>query len=167
MIALLLVFDKKLREKQSQKMDIDDRIEEIQNEIDRIEEMERKLELELKDVLTDINTPDNSEDEEEEDEYQEDDWIVAILKDRLLNASGTPTRICEFLELYQNPEYRRNVQRKMVRMKNSVRSTRVSVILRNPNFLCHLRRIQNTYPDDGGRQFLNELVALHCTLNQE
>ena len=145
-------------------MDIDDRIEEIQDEIDRLDAMERKLELELKDVINDIDTPNNSEDEEEEDEYQENDPIIATLKARLLNASGTPTRICEYLELYQDPAYRRNVRKKMVLLKNCVRSIRISAVLRNPNFLDHLRRIQETYPDHGGRQFLNELVALYCTI---
>jgi len=147
-------------------MDLDDRIEEIQQAIDQIDAQERKLTLELKDVLTDINTPDNS-DNEEEDEYQENDPIIATLKARLLNASGTPTRICEYLELYQDPQYRRNVRKKMVRMKNCVKSSRVSIVLRNPNFLDNLRRIQDTYPDHGGRQFLNELVAFYCTLNNE
>ena len=147
-------------------MDLDDRIEEIQQAIDQIDAQERKLTLELKDVLTDINTPDNSEDEEE-DEYQENDPIITTLKARLLNASGTPTRICEYLELYQDPQYRRNVRKKMVRMKNCVKSSRVSIVLRNPNFLDNLRRIQDTYPDHGGRQFLNELVAFYCTLNNE
>ena len=147
-------------------MDLDDRIEEIQQAIDQIDAQERKLTLELKDVLTDINTPDNS-DNEEEDEYQENDPIIATLKARLLNASGTPTRICEYLELYQDLQYRRNVRKKMVRMKNCVKSSRVSIVLRNPNFLDNLRRIQDTYPDHGGRQFLNELVAFYCTLNNE
>ena len=147
-------------------MEVDDQIQAIQDEIDRLDREERKLELELKDVLTDIDTP-HETDDEEEDEYQENDMILVALRARLLAVSGAPTRPCEYLERFQDPVYRRNTRRKVIRLKNSVRTSRISTVLRQPEFLTHLQRIQRTYPDNGGRSYLNELVAYYCTLNQE
>ena len=147
---------------------VDDQIDAIRAELIRLETEERKLELELKDVLTDIDTPDTSEDEEEEEEeIEEDDWIADLFKIRLLSASGSPSRFCEYLERFQDPIYRRNMRRKMVRLKNCVRASSVADVIRSPEFLNQLIRVQETYPDDGGRKFLNELIAFYCTVNPQ
>ena len=148
-------------------MDQQDPIQVIQDEIDRLDVEERKLELELLDVFTDIGTPNTSEDEddEEEEEIVEQDPIVKIFKAALLSASGFPTTICAYLERYQDPRYRRNTIKKLKCLKKFVKSVNMDEVMRNPHYLTTLNRIRETYPDHGGREFLNELIAVYCLYN--
>ena len=145
-----------------------DVIELIQNEIDRLDVEERKLELELKDVLTDISTPPTSDDEsedEDEDIHVEQNPIIDLFKSSILSASVFPTAYCEYIERYQDPQYRRNALKKQKELRRFVKSTDMEAVMANPDYLTHLNRIRRTYPDHGGRELLNELVAVYCVYN--
>ena len=149
-------------------MDQLDEIEAIQAEINRLDDEERKIELELLDVFTDVQTPTTSEDEDEEEEdiHVERDPIIRLFKEAILSASGFPTRMCAYLERYEDPIYRRNAVKKLKCLKKFVKSSNMDEILRNPLYLTTLTRIRETYPDHGGREFLNELIAVFCLYNQ-
>jgi hypothetical protein len=142
-------------------------LEEIQAEIDQLDVEEDRLELELKDVLTDVDTPSESEDEEEFGAFVEPDAILQAYKDQLLACVETPTDMCDFGVLYEDPEYKRKSRRKLKALRKEARITPLQDILTDPRFTANLERIREMYPVNGGREFLNELVALHCTQNPE
>ncbi len=52
-------------------------------------------------------------------------------------------------------------------MKRNAKRINFEIIYRDPCFWTHLLRIQRTYVDDGGRAFLNQLVALESHLTTE
>ena len=141
-----------------------DIIEIIQDEIDRLDVEEEKLEMELKDVLTDVSTPATSEDEDEEEEVAQvgQDPIVELFKRSILSASVFPTRICEYIARYQDPRYRRNALKKSRYLKKFVKTVDMDEVMRNPRYLVQLNRMWETYPDHGGRELLNELIAVYC-----
>ena len=142
-------------------------LEEIQEEIDRLDLQEHQLELELQDVLTDVNTPEESEDEDELQPIEEPDPILQTFKTQMLLCTEMPTVQCNYLVRYQDPEYRRRGQRKMKSLRKEAKLTSLEELLSDPDFMRHLLRIRETYPEDGGRTFLNELVALHCAQNPQ
>jgi hypothetical protein len=141
-------------------------MENLQEEIEALGRHERNLEMELKDVLTDVSTPENSDEEGENVEYHEEQSDIArLFKNCILNAVGEPTEICNFIMRFQDPEYRQRTARKMKKMKKMVKMADIETILEDPRYLEELRRIGETYPNHGGREFLNELVAVYCILD--
>jgi len=52
-------------------------------------------------------------------------------------------------------------------MKKKAKRIDFEAVYRDEYFWHHLARIERTYPDDGGRSFLNHLVALECHLTTE
>jgi hypothetical protein len=50
-------------------------------------------------------------------------------------------------------------------MKNEIKKNRLAEIIAHPSFVTTLETIRETYPDDGGRQYINSLVACHSILN--
>lgn len=150
-------------------MENPDVIEIIQAEINRLDVEEEKLEMELKDVLTDVTTPTTSDDEDEDEEnevaQEELDPIIEFFKTSILSASVFPTRMCEYISRYQDPRYRRIAVKKLKSLKKFIGSVNMDEALRNPNYMVQLNRIRETYPDHGGRVFLNELIAVYCVYN--
>lgn len=75
----------------------------LQVEINLVDAEEEKLQMELKDVLTDIETPTTSEDEDEDDDevVEEQNEIVRQLKNSILCALAFPTRYCDYVLRYQ------------------------------------------------------------------
>ena len=141
-------------------------MENLQEQIEALAKHERNLEMELKDVLTDVSTPENSDEEGEEVEFhQERSEIARLFKDCILNAVGEPTRMCNFIMRFQDREYRERTARKMKKIKKIVKMADIERVLEDPRYLDELRRIGQTYPNHGGREFLNELVAVYCILD--
>jgi hypothetical protein len=58
-------------------------------------------------------------------------------------------------------------EKKVKLMKEELKKNRLSEIINDPEFATVLRQIQDIYPDDGGRQYINCLVACHDILNPE
>jgi len=124
-----------------------------------LDRQERLLTLELLDVLTDISTPDASDAETEATEAEETD--LGPVRDTLMQVDPIPRRYTEYSELYQRVEYRSKAKRKVRFAKRLVKSARLEPLMTGPNFVASLNRVQTTYPDDGGREGINLLVAIH------
>ena len=133
-------------------------IQQIDEQIAALARQERNLEMELDDALTDVTSPDNS-DSEDEDYHEEMDNIVRLFKNRILNANERPTELCTFLMRYEDPVYRRRMEKKLKKIKNQVKASDIEAVLSNPAYTVELNRIRGTYPNHGGREFLNELIA--------
>jgi hypothetical protein len=140
------------------------KMENINQQIADLDRQERELEMELEDVLTDVSSPDNS-DNEEVQLREEENEIARLFKNCILNAVGQPTEVCNFLMRFQDPLYRDRVRRKMKKIKKQVKTADIERVLANPQYMTELERIRRTYPNHGGREFLNELVAVYCVLN--
>jgi hypothetical protein len=52
-------------------------------------------------------------------------------------------------------------------MKEEVKKNNVASIIFTREFAEVLRQIRTTYPDDGGRSYINSLVACHQIVNPE
>jgi seryl-tRNA synthetase len=138
-----------------------DQIADIEAEIEELNRKERRLDLELKDVLTDLTTPEATDDEKEEDD--DDQESARMAKQDLLASQMIPPRATDYSVLYTDNEYRSKATRKMVRMKNVVKTTaNLAQILIDDRFAAELARVERVYPDDGGRDHLNRLVAIYC-----
>jgi hypothetical protein len=124
-----------------------------------LDRQERLLTLELKDVLTDIATPDASDAETEDTEAAETDLVQ--VRDTLLQVDSIPRRYTEYSELYQRAEYRSKAKLKVRFAKRLVKTSRLEPLMTSPNLVTSLDRLQSTYPDDGGREGINLLVAIH------
>jgi len=124
-----------------------------------LDRQERLLTLELMDVLTDIATPEVSDDETEGVEVEESD--LASVRDTLTRVDPIPRRFTEYSELYQRAEYRSKAKLKVRFAKNLIKSVRLEPLMAGPNLVESLNRVVSTYPDDGGREGINLLVAIH------
>jgi hypothetical protein len=124
-----------------------------------LDRQERLLTLELLDVLTDIATPDASDAEAEDTEAEETDLVP--VRDTLTQVDPIPRRYTEYSELYQRVEYRSKAKRKVRFAKRLVKSTRLEPLMSGHNLVASLNRVQSTYPDDGRREGINLLVAIH------
>jgi hypothetical protein len=121
----------------------------------------RQLTLELMDVLTDVNTPDNSDVEGDE----VDEPLFLGVRQVLLQVEAIPTRPTAYSELYGKEWYCAKSEKKCKKMKNEIKKNRLAEIIAHPSFVTTLETIRETYPDDGGRQYINSLVACHSILN--
>ncbi len=124
-----------------------------------LDRQERLLTLELLDVLADIATPDVSDAETEDTETEETD--LGPVRDTLMQVDPIPRQYTEYSELYQRVEYRSKAKRKVRFAKRLVKSARLEPLMTGPNLVASLNRVQTTYPDDGGREGINLLVAIH------
>jgi len=124
-----------------------------------LDRQERALTLELMDVLTDIATPEVSDTEADDEDTEETD--LANVRDTLMQVDSFPRRYTEYSELYQRAEYRLKAKLKVRFAKKLVKSTRLEPLMSGPNFNEALNRVKSTYPDDGGREGINLLVAVH------
>jgi len=124
-----------------------------------LDRQERLLTLELLDVLTDIATPDASDAETEDTEAEEADLVP--VRDTLMQVDPIPRQYTEYSELYQRAEYRSKAKRKVRFAKRLVKTARLEPLMTSPNLVASLNRVQLTYPDDGGREGINLLVAIH------
>ncbi len=124
-----------------------------------LDRQERLLTLELKDVLTDIATPEVSDTEVDTEDIVETD--LANVRDSLMQVDSFPRRYTEYSELYQRAEYRLKSKLKVRFAKKLLKSIRLEPLMAGPNFNEALNRVESTYPDDGGREGINLLVAIH------
>jgi len=125
--------------------------------------------MELLDVVNDIETPPTSEDEDPESPIlhpPRTEHILQLLLN-MLAAISTLTRETSYSELYYDQKYLKNVEKKMKKMKKNAKRVNFEEIYRHECFQEHLTRIEHMYPDDGGRAFLNHLVALEAHLTTE
>jgi len=120
---------------------------------------ERLLTLELMDVLTDIATPEASDAEAEDEDVEETD--LAHVRGTLMQVDSFPRRYTEYSELYQRAEYRSKAKLKVRFAKKLVKSVRLEQLMAGPSLVESLNRVESTYPDDGGREGINLLVAIH------
>jgi len=120
---------------------------------------ERPLILELMDVLTDIATPEVSDAEADDEDVEETD--LANVRGSLMQVDSFPRRYTEYSELYQRVEYRSKAKLKVRFAKKLVKSVRLEPLMTGPNLVVSLNRVESTYPDDGGREGINLLVAIH------
>ena len=120
-------------------------------------------------------TPSTSEDEDEDNENEEETPILnpptsPHILQLLLNMLAVVfplTRETEYTYLYHQRDYVEKMKRKLKKMKRNAKRINFEIIYRDPCFWTHLLRIQRTYVDDGGRAFLNQLVALESHLTTE
>ena len=130
------------------------------------------MNLELQDVLADVDTPDTSGDEHEDPETPllhppNTARALQLLQGML---SVTPTCVTEdspYAQLYRQHQYQKKVQKKVKQMKKNARNCNFEDIYNDNGFWLQYERILDTYKNDGGRNFLNYLVALHCHLANE
>jgi Fe2+ or Zn2+ uptake regulation protein len=125
--------------------------------------------MELLDVVNDIETPVTSEDEDPEASIANPPRTphIAQVLLNMLAAVSTLARDTNFSALYHDPNYLYKVSKKMKKMKKNAKRVDFETVYRDECFWHHLARIQRTYPDDGGRSFLNHLVALEGHLTTE
>ena len=121
----------------------------------------RQLTLELLDVLTDVTTPDTSDVEGDE----VDEPLFRGVREVLLRVEAIPIRPTAYSELYEKHWYCVKAEKKVRKMKNQIKKCRLTDIIAHPRFVPTLETIQENYPDDGGRQYINSLVACHSILN--
>jgi hypothetical protein len=138
-------------------------LDKIDLEITEIDITVTKMELELKDVLSQVETPENSDVEGDE----VDEVAFAGPREALLNVEALPRRETSYSSLYLSPGYCLKAEKKVKLMKEELKKNRLSEIMNDPEFATVLRQIQEIYPDDGGRQYINCLVACHDILNPE
>jgi len=124
-----------------------------------LDRQERLLTLELKDVLCDIATPEVSDTEADHEDNVETD--LADIRGSLMQVDSYPRRHTEYSELYQRAEYRLKAKLKVRFAKKLLRSVRLEPLMAGPNLVESLNRVESTYPDDGGRDGINLLVAIH------
>jgi len=124
-----------------------------------LDRQERLLTLELMDVLTDIATPEASDAEAEDEDVEEID--LANVRSSLMQVDSFPRRYTEYSELYQRAEYRSKAKLKVRFVKKLLKSVRLEPLMAGPNLIASLNRVESTYPDDGGREGINLLVAIH------
>jgi hypothetical protein len=110
-----------------------------------------------------VETPESSDVEGDDVDEPEADGPRNVL----LQVEAIPQREAEFSSLYLNQRYRENAEKKVRLMKEEVRKNFISEILLNPEFPDILDDIRETYPDDGGRNFINSLVACHIILTPD
>ena len=138
-------------------------LDKLNHEIGDIKQQLKTLDLETKDVLTCVETPDSSDVEGDDVDEPEADGPRNVL----LQVEAIPQREADFSSLYLNQRYRENAEKKVRLMKEEVRKNFISEILLNPEFPDILDDIRETYPDDGGRNFINSLVACHIILTPD
>jgi hypothetical protein len=63
--------------------------------------------------------------------------------------------------LYQRLEYRLKAKLKVRFAKKLLKSVRLEPLMAGSNFVESLNGVESTYPDDGGREGINLLVAIH------
>jgi hypothetical protein len=124
-----------------------------------LDRQERLLTLELKDVLCDIATPEASDTEADNEGNQETD--LSNVRGSLMQVDSFPRRHTEYSELYQRAEYRLKAKLKVRFAKKLLKSVRLEPLMSGSNFIESLNRVESTYPDDGGREGINLLVAIH------
>ncbi len=113
--------------------------------------------MELKDVLTDISTPESSDVEDDEVEEVE----LPQVRDALMQVDSFPRRWTEYSSLYENEDYRSKAKLKIRFAKKLIRTVHLRPLMMSLAFVRSLERVELTYPDDGGREGLNSLVAMH------
>jgi hypothetical protein len=125
--------------------------------------------MEVQDVFADIATPPTSEDEDPEAPLLHPPTTPHILQrlHDMLAAVSTPSRGTSYSDLYSNSQYVRNVTKKLKKMKKRAKQVDFESVYMDELFWIHLNRIERTYPDDGGRAFLNHLVALESHLTTQ
>jgi len=127
-----------------------------------LDRQERLLTLELKDVLTDIATPEVSDTEaDSEDTEETEETDLDTVRDSLKQVDSYPRRYTEYSELYQRAEYRLKAKLKVRFAKKLLKSVRLEPMMTSTNLSESLNRVESTYPDDGGREGINLLVAIH------
>ncbi len=131
--------------------------EDLAEAIADLDRRERVLVMELKDVLTDVFTPESSDVEDDEVEEVE----LPQVRDALMQVEPVPRRWTEYSSLYEGEDYRSKAKLKVRFVKNLIRTIRLRPLLMSLAFVRSLERVELTYPDDGGREGLNSLIALH------
>ena len=134
--------------------------EDLAEAIADLDQRERVLLMELEDVLTDVSTPDTSDVEDDEVEEVE----LPQVREALLRVESIPRRRTRYSGLYESEEYRSKAQLKLRFVKNLIRTVHLRPLMMSVAFVRSLERVEETYPDDGGRKGLNSLIALHNIL---
>jgi len=91
--------------------------------------------------------------------------LMLGVRELLLRVEVMPQRPTDYSNLYLDPHYVGRAERKMKRMKNEIKKRSICEIMRVPEFPRIVRNNGEVYPDDGGRKFINVLVACHEVLN--
>jgi len=136
-------------------------------EMFQIDLEEEHLQIKLSDVLSAVTTPEISEDEQDKNDRSEEETAYGLILKKMLQAKTEPETTASFASLYQNKNYQTNVQRKMKKLKNVERRSNFSVLYQDERFSKQVTRIASTYPENGGRTHLNNLVALYCLVKEE
>ena len=133
----------------------------LQRQILALDREEKRLQMELEDVLSDMETPENSDVEGEDVEEQD----LPMVRQTLMDTRSCPVRWTTYLPLYQDQVYREKAEKKVRKLKNMAKKFTISGVILTQQFASSLRRIEALYPDDGGRVGLNSLMACYYLLN--
>ena len=121
-----------------------------------------RLKRELLDVLVELGTPEESDEEGDEVEDR-----MEGVKNVLLRVAAIPQRETAYSALYSSARYCEESEKKVRLMKNVIKKVQLSDVFSHPSFAAQLRHIERTYPDDGGRIYINTLVACYEIIKSE
>ncbi len=84
-----------------------------------------------------------------------------------MQVDSSPRRWTEYSELYQHEDYRSKAKLKVRFAKKLVKTIHLGPLMMSQEFIQSLQRVELTYPDNGGREGLNTLVAIHNVIINE
>lgn len=136
----------------------------LQNEILQLQYTLRRQTLELLDAINDVATPSPSDDEEE-------DEVEQVAQDpqfaQLLNPPLTPAPETSYRELYYYPWYIELVKAKLEKVKKQVSREDYQNVLETEGYQTEMARLRESFPEDGGRVHLYQLLALFNYFNNQ
>ena len=145
----------------------------IQREIDQLDQQEAILAFELEDMFADVDTPTSSDQETASDNedhevfpstvYGPHTFYSAHLQAEMLSAIAIPENV-SYDSLYTQDLYKKNCLRKMKKMKRLISRTNFDQI-NHKSMWKSINRVKKTYPKNGGRRNLAELIGLYCLLD--
>ena len=132
------------------------------------------VEMELNDVFTDVSTPEVSDSEPEEsfsaavvdNSQSSTSGGAGVLADNLVQQKSKmfqintcPSPNTSYVGLYASVKYQRNVRRKMQKMRKVLQNESYEAASKTFAYRIELARIHETYPENGNRPYLNQLIG--------
>ena len=132
------------------------------------------LRLELNDVFTDVSTPEVSDSEPEEshsaavvdNSQPSTSGGAGVLADnfaqqksKMFQINTWPSPDTSYVGLYACAKYRRNVRRKMQKIRKLLQNESFEAATKTFAYRMELGRIHEIYPENGNRPYLNQLIG--------
>jgi len=80
---------------------------------------------------------------------------------------GARKHFLGYSSLYESDAYKSKAKLKIRFVKNLIRTVHLRPLMISVAYVQSLERVEETYPDDGGRKGLNSLIALHNLLRHD